>query len=164
MTVIFNQFIEIMTVAEKKFKAAIADFPEHAEFLSKCYLVVTYNSSQFSFKKRLSVAEISERILLMKDSDFKDNLLCLNRHLKDAQLAGKKAQGQEAKKIKEMIEKIGDELNSFPLEELVFHDDFDIYVVFASVNMEIIQLIKEHPLVNKTKTCMCKACIRVFFY
>lgn len=153
-----------MADTEKNFKAAIRDFPENAEFLSNSYLIVSRNSRQFSFKKRLSVTEITERIMLVKESDFKDNFICLNQQMKDAQVAGKQTQGQEGTKIKVKIKKIEDELNSFPLDELEFHDDFDIQVIFPGVNSEIIQMLKGHHLVNKTKTCMCKACIRVFFY
>lgn len=153
-----------MADAEKNFKAACQDFPDHAAFLSKSYLVVTRNSSEFPFIKKLSVTDTIERRLLLTESDFKDNLICLNKQLKDAQASAKKAQGQEGTKIKERIKKIEEELNSFPIEELQFHNDFDVQVIFPSVNIDIIQMLKSHTLVNKTKTCMCKACIRVFSY
>ncbi len=158
------QFNQAMADAEKNFKTACKDFPEHAEFLSKCKLILSYDSRQFNFKEKLSVEDISERMVLVKESDFKDNLLCLNKHLKDAQAAAKKAQGQEGTRIKEKVRKIEVELNSFPLDELEFHDDFDVQVIFPIVNSDIIQMLKGHYLVNKTKSCMCKACIRVFFY
>lgn len=158
----FKDFIETMAEAEKNFKAAIADFPEHSDFLSKSYLVVTRDSSQFSFKNSFSVTDIVERMVLVKQSDFKDNLSCLDKYLKEAQAAVKKAQGQEGKKLKEKIKKIEEELNGFPIEELEFHDDFSIFPIFPSVNIEIIQKLKGHPLVVQSQ-CMCKACVTVFF-
>lgn len=151
-----------MVEAEKNFKTAIRDFPEHAEFLSKCHLELSFGSSQFSLKKSISIADICERITLVKAGDLKDKFICLNQHLKDAQMAAKKAQGQEAARIKEKIEKLEKEMNSF-FAELEFNDEFDIFVVFPSIQHEIIQQLKGHPLV-KANQCMCKACVKVFFY
>jgi hypothetical protein len=47
------------------------------------------------------------------------------------------------------------------MDELILSDDIQIEVRFPSVNIGLIQAVKAHTQVNKSKTCMCKACIKV---
>lgn len=161
----YQQFIKTTLDAEKNFRSAIVDFPEHDDFLSKCYLVISRNSRQFAFKQKLSLSDVSERQLLLNDTVLKDRIVSLTASLKKLlQLQSSAKNKQDALTLSGKISKIKDELHTIPLDQLEFHDDFDIEVIFPSVNMEVIQKLKAHPLVNKSKTCLCKACIRVFFY
>ncbi len=161
----YRQFIKTMLDADKNFRSAIADFPEHAGFLSKCYLVISRESRQFAFKNKLSLSDVSERQLLLNDTVLKDRIVSLTASLKKLlQLQSSSNNKQDALTLTDKINKINDELHTIPLDQLEFHDDFDIEVIFPSVNIEAIQKLKSHPLVNKNKTCLCNACIRVVFY
>jgi hypothetical protein len=152
-----------MTDIERKFKAVIKDFPEYSMFLAGSYLVVTHGSSQFAFKKQLTVQDITERIVLIRDSEHKEKLVRLHESLEEVLALGKRAQKQEGQSHRDKIKQIEDAMSSFPLDELEFHDDFDIQIIFPGVS-DAIQKVKEHPLVNQSKTCMCGACIRVFLF
>ncbi len=47
------------------------------------------------------------------------------------------------------------------MDELILSNDIQMEVRFPTVKIDLIQAVKAHALVDKSKTCMCKACIRV---
>lgn len=161
----WDMFSKILIESDQKFKQITLDLPQYQSFLKQSSLIISFGTIQLPFKKKPSVFDLKVMSELLKDSDYKGNLLYLNdlmERLENEQKAMVKQKRTEG--LKEIIEKIGrvkEELNTFPIEELEVHD-VDIQIIFPSINIEAIQVIKNHPLTNKEKVCFCRACIRVF--
>jgi len=165
---LWGNFLDILKEAEQRFNQIIDDLPQYQIFLKKSSLIISFGTIHIPFKNELTVLDLKSILELLKDSDYKNNLLCLNdllERLEDDQKAMVKQKRNEAlKEIIEKIRRVKDELNTFPLKELEVDDGIDIQLIFPSVNIEAIQAVKEHPLTNKEKTCLCRACIRCFLF
>ena len=162
----WNRFCQILIETDQKLKQITLDLPQYRSFLKKSSMVISFETIHIPFKKEPTVFDLKSMSELLKDSMFKANLLALNdmiERLEDDQKAMVKQKRTEG--LRELTEKLASakkELINFPLKELEVAD-IDIQIIFPSVN-EAIQTIKKHPLVNRDKTCFCRACIRIYLF
>lgn len=160
--------MKVLADADMKMKQIVSDLAvgnsQYEEFFRKSYLVITYRHRQFEFKKDLTAIDMARRIGLIKDCHLKDELLELFNLLGDAEKEKKAASFNLKPEINKKIEGLMSKLLSIPLNKLDIEDDFNIEVRFPGVNIEAIQSMKNHYLVNKEKTCTCRTCIGVFLY
>jgi hypothetical protein len=164
----WDSFCRILVEADSKFRQMPLDLPQYQNFINKSSLIISLGSVQVPFKKEMTVSDLKSISIFLIDSDFKDNLLCLFNaieRLEDEQKAMVRQKEREGmKEIAEKLTRTKNELSTFPLNELVIQDDIDIQIIFPGVNMDAIQAFKRHPLINTEKTCLCRACIRVFLF
>jgi hypothetical protein len=164
----WDRFCQILVEADQKFEQISLDLPQYRNYLKKSSLIISLGTIQIPFKKEPTVLDLMPWLRLLNDSDFKDNLICLNDTIErledDLKAMARQKKDGSIKGIAEKLARAQSELDSFPLQELEVHDSIDIQLIFPSVNIEAIQVMKKHRLTNKEKVCFCRACIRVFIH
>ncbi len=155
----------MLVAADHNFEEIKNDLPQYRTFLNKSRLFIFYGTVQIPFKKNFAVSDLKAMLGLLKDSDFGDNFLCLINiieRLEDEQRGMAKQKGTEKlKEVSDKLAKAKHELDTFPIQELDFHDSgITIQIIYPSVDIEAIQTIKTHRLVNQHLPCHCRACIR----
>jgi hypothetical protein len=164
MAMHWDSFTAILKDAEQKIDRIRLDFPGSVAFLKKSYLIVSCANEQIKAKKNLDVIDIADNLYLVEDSPLKTSLSDLSKKFRDMLAEVKKANKKEVRGEEKEIERLKADLRAFPIGDLEIRDDIDIQIIFPCVDMEKIQELKNHLLVNEAKTCRCRACIRVFLY
>jgi len=161
-------FSRILDETDRNFNALIEDLPQYQSFLKKSSLVISLGATQIPFKKELTVFDHKSIVKFLKDSVVKDDLVALNDmidRLEEEQKAMVKQKRTEGiKELTEKLTRVKKESTTFPIEELEVDDGIDIFVIFPGINIEAIQVIKSHSLMNQEKICRCGACIRAYLY
>jgi hypothetical protein len=141
--------------------------PSDTEFLDKSYLVVCVGHS-IQIDLKANHPYIGRDVILktrgiLMDSDSKTELLRLWGEIENLEYERKSLRptDQRYPEIGSMISKLTKTIDDLDLDDLILSDEIQIEVRFPAVNIELIQAVKTHALVDKSKTCMCKACIRV---
>ncbi len=164
----WDSFCRILTETDVKFKQVKVDMPQYQHFVNNSSLIISLGATQIPFKKFLSVSDLKGMSNFLANSGSRDNLLYLTdaiERLEDEQKATvRQKRSEDMKEITDTLSRTKDELSSFPLNELQILDDIDIQIIFPGVNMDAIQACKRHPLINAEKTCLCRACIRVYIF
>jgi len=163
----WKEFCEIAVDANNRWTKIKNDFPENKEVLEKSYLVICHHERiQLSLNREypyFDIASITNNRAILMDTEIKNNLLILLGKMKDIQkeLKSLKPMENKYKQVNTALFNLRAELKLFNLNQLEISDDIQVEVRFPWVNMNIIQKIKSHALVDSRKTCMCMACIRV---
>lgn len=160
----WNSFTAILIEAEQKMNRLRLEFPEADAFLGKSHLILSRDAGQMDMKKHLDAFDLADNSYLIEESPLKDSLLDLSKKLGELIAEVKKANKKEVHGEEKEIERLNADLRAFPIGDLEIRDDIDIQIIFPCVDMEKIQELKNHLLVNEAKTCRCRACIRVFLY
>jgi len=134
------------------------------KFLKGAYLVITNEHLQIDIAGLDT--NLREIVLkkpgLLKGTAQNKAFILLCRKLKELEERSKQRISHEMfKNTLVQLQKTRSDYNSFDVSALDFADDLNIEIRFPYLNMDIIQKIKQHPLVDSEKTCLCMACIRV---
>jgi hypothetical protein len=161
----WDGFCQILIETDQKFKLLCLDLPQYQSFLKKSNLVISFGTIQLPFKKDLKPIAMSR---ILKDSEYKDNLLSLNdiieRLYDDQKTMARQKRNEGLKEITYKLARAKSEFSTFRLQELEVQDGVDIQLIFPTVNIEAIQAVKNNALVRKDKTCLCRVCIRAFLF
>lgn len=158
----FKKWSEIRTMLALRFNNG-----SETIILNKSYLVVCAGHSiQIKLEATnpyIGKDDMAKNSGILKDSDSKTKLLRLFTEIETFELQQKNLKRKDPRypEIVLMIANNKKIMNSLDLDDLILVDDIRIELRFSSVNLDLIQAAKTHPLVDKSKTCMCKACIRV---
>jgi len=138
--------------------------PEAADFLNKSRIVVANAYEQADIGKfddtLMEIALDHPGILKGTRHNNKFIDVCKQVKINDEKLK-KLRPGNTSDDLTEKLNKAQKSLKDFDMASLDFVDDLNVEVRFCSLNMELIKMIKQHPLVNTHKTCHCRACISV---
>lgn len=156
--------ISISSKYWQQIKDDIGKEKSYIAFLKNSYLVISNDYLQIGIDD-LDIS-LRDTILMcpdiLKDNDQNRAFIAICRKLKELEEESKKRlQNDFHKNFYEKLNKAAEEFKRFDLSSLDFLDDMRIEVRFPSANMEIIQKVKQHHLVDKEKTCQCMACVRV---
>lgn len=161
----WKSFQETLCKIDSQWTHLRQDFPQYADYLKKCELVITYQGVQYEFRKQIDVNDIQHCLPLLKTSATKDGMAYLFDLLKEA--IDEKAKNKDPKmdaRLEKQIQGVRADIDFFPVECLEIVNDFSVEIVFPNLLFEAIQSVKAHHLVNAKKTCRCTSCIRVYLY
>jgi hypothetical protein len=148
----------------QQIKTDLAINPEAAAFLNKSRIVVANSREQADIGKfddtLMDIALDHPGIFKNTRQNNKFIAVCKQVKTNDEKLKKLKV-GNTQEDLTTQIEEAQKALRGFDMASLDFVDDLNVEVRLCSLNMELIQMIKQHPSVNTHETCQCRACIRV---
>ena len=157
------EFLQIIQNAEENWQEILKSFPQYDVFLKGCCLIISYGGhKQIVCKRNMSTFDLSDNLDIFIESPFSNDPSGLLSGLKRAEIHRRKF--PHAIHIDREIDNLKSAILSIPVQEIAVIENFDITVIFPSINMKIIQKVKEHHLVNREKTCLCKCCKRVYLH
>lgn len=157
------EFLQIIQNAVENWQEILKSFPKYDVFLKGCFLIISYGGhKQIVCKRNMSIFDLSDNLDVFIESPFSNDPSGLLSGLKRAEMHRLKF--PHAIHIDREIDNLKSAILSIPVQEMAVIENFDITVIFPSVNMKIIQKVKEHHLVNKEKTCLCKCCKGVYLH
>jgi len=143
------------------------DFPDDADFLVKTSLVISHKGKQLPAVKNISTRLIAEQMPgceILMDSPLKERLQSLATELKKlmslAMSPNLDRKAKEEARTRQI--EILNEITSIPNIDIEVENDISIEMIYPTIRIATIQTLKAHVLVDKNKTCLCKACIRVY--
>jgi UDP-2,3-diacylglucosamine pyrophosphatase LpxH len=160
----WDEFCQLLNNADSKFSTIKEDLLQYKAFLNRSSLFIFCGTVQIPFKRDFTAGDLKSISEILMPSEFRDNLFCLTDcidRLEDEQKAmSRQKRSDPLKKVTEELVRAKDELNTFPLKELEVEDGITIQIIYPSIDIEAIQVVKLHKLVNQEKTCKCRACVR----
>jgi hypothetical protein len=154
--------MEIAKENWERMKTDLGQDPQSMEFLSRCYLVLANRCVQVTideFDHGLS-SMIQEKPELLKHTEANQEFIGLCKKIKNLEKQYQRLRyGQNH--LLSTIERVKSRLHEFELHSLDFADDLHVEVRFPTVRMELIQKVKQHPLVDSSRTPLSEASIRV---
>jgi len=162
----WDEFCQLLVGADANFKKIKEDLSQYKTFLSKSSLYIFCGTVQIPFKRGFTTDDLKLIAEIIVPSEFRDNLLCLNEVIErfeaEQKALSKQKKSDSVKKVNERLARAKNELDTFPTQELEVEDGVTIQIIYPSIDIEAIQVIKGHRLVDQEKTCQCRACVRTF--
>ena len=136
---------------------------EKTSFLKKSYLVMTHGTSQAAISEFETKLRRGEQFDFLASAPTNSIFIEKHQNLKKLQSEIEKLrQGtSDHKKALNLVSKLENELAAYDLSTLECAEDICIELRFSTLQMEIIQMIKSHPLIDTAKTIPSSSSIRV---
>ena len=163
-----SNLAKALKIAKKNWEVMKSDLGENSrsvEFLSHSYLVLANAHVQVElreFENGLNRVAF-EKPALLKRAEVNMGFISLCRMLRELEWKYRISQlkGYRHKQLKAVIVRLRQKLDGFDMYSLDFADDLNVEVRFPTVNMNLIQRLKQHPLADSSRTSMSMSSIRV---
>ena len=163
-----SNLAKALRVAKKNWEVMKSDLGQDSrsvEFLSHSYLVLANAHVQVELRELengLSRAAF-EKPALLKLAEVNMCFISICRKIRgfERKYRVSQLQGYKQNQLEAVIERLRKKLDGFDMYSLDFADDLNVEVRFPTVNMNLIQRLKYHPLADSSKTSMSMASIRV---
>ena len=163
-----SNLAKALKIAKKNWEVMKSDLGENSrsvEFLSHSYLVLGNRYVQVKLDElEHGLSRVAfEKPTLLKRAEVNMDFISLFRKLRELEWKYRvsQLQGYKQNQLKAVIERLRKKLDGFDMYSLDFADDLNVEVRFPTVNMNLIQRLKYHPLADSSKTSMSMASIRV---
>ncbi len=163
----WSEFTIMVEEAIAKMDKIRKDFPDDADFLFKTSVVISHKGKQLPAAINISTRLIAEHMPnceILMDSQIKKRFQNLAIELKRlVKLVMSQHEDRNAREeARKRIVDISNEIALIPCIDIEIENDISIEMIFPTVRMDTIQALKAQELVDRNKTCLCKACIRVY--
>lgn len=164
----YQELIERIDKAKQNWEAIKEDLgkqPSLAEFLEDSYLVLAnpYLQVPPDLTKNLHETVLKEPGLLKQSVKNNEAYIRLCRELEAFENRAARADttGNKSKRTEKELNNRRQEISLFDSSSLEFVDDLTVELRFPKLKIDVIQSIKQHPLVDREETMMSAASIRV---
>ena len=164
----WSELLERIETARKNWeiiKFDLGDEKEAQAVFKDSYLVLTNDFSRAGLTNFAGEVQRGEIIKykFLKDTLYNKEYISLSQALRDcqSQIKGLFPGTAEYKKAKKPLDEAEKKLKTIDFSLLEFADDINIEPRFSTMNIEVIQKIKIHSLVDVEKTCKSKSSIKV---